>query len=208
MTLSIGSAVPTRAITLIRGEGVGGRVEKRLSFPYGRTLVVGRFFALVSLIVLIAVAVAFLPSLTVGPVAALAVILAAYFVLFAVSPLLTEHWITRSRLILRQGWYFRTVIPFSEIESIEALDEIGPLQAPLGVHRPFGQRALFVTGGRTNLVSVRLTRPRRFWQSFGLGAREIVFDVLDRTKFLEAIDERRGLFAPVQAHRADADLRN
>src|SRR6266540_1397525 len=100
MTLWIGSAVPTRAITLIRGEGVGGRVEKRLSFPYGRTLVVGRFFALVSLIVLIAVAIAFLPSLTVGPVAVLAITLAAYFVLFAVSPLLTEHWITRSRLIL------------------------------------------------------------------------------------------------------------
>src|SRR6266516_5900881 len=90
-----------------------GRVEKRLSFPYGRTLVVGRFFALVSLIVLIAVAVAFLPSLSIGPVAFLAAILAVYFVLFAVSPLLTEHWVTRSRLILRQGWYFRTVIPFS-----------------------------------------------------------------------------------------------
>ncbi len=183
-------------------------MEKRLSFPYGRTLVVGRFFALVSLIVLIAVAVAFLPSLSIAPVAFLAAILAMYFVLFAVSPLLTEHWITRSRLILRQGWYFRAVIPFSEIESIQALDEIGPLQAPLGVHRPFGRFALFVTGGRTNLVSVRLTRPRRFWQSFGLGASEIVFDVLDRTKFLEALSERRGLFAPVQAHRADADLRD
>jgi len=181
-------------------------VEKRLSFPYGRTLVVGRFFALVSLIVLISVAVAFLPSLTVGPVAVLAIILAAYFVLFAVSPLLTEHWITRSRLILRQGWYFRTVIPFSEIESIEALDEIGPLQAPLGVHRPFGQRALFVTGGRTNLVAVRLRHPRRFWQSFGLGAQEIVFDVVDRTHFLQELEERRGLFPPVEADRAGADL--
>jgi len=183
-------------------------VEKRLSFPYGRTLIVGRFFALVSLIVLIGVAIAFLPSLSVGPVAVLATVLAVYFILFAVSPLLTEHWITRSRLILRQGWYFRAVIPFSEIVSIQALDEYGPLQAPLGVHRPFGQPALFVTGGRTNLVSVRLTRPRRFWQSFGLGASEIVFDVLERTKFLEALDERRGLFAPVQADGADADLRD
>ncbi len=185
-----------------------GRVEKRLSFPYGRTLVVGRFVAFASLIVLVAVAVAFLPSLSVGPVAVLAVLLVAYFVLFAVSPLLTEHWITRSRLIVRQGWYFRAVIPFTGIETIRALDEIGPFRAPLGLHRPFGQPALFVTGGRTNLVSLRLSRPRRFWQSFGFRASEIVFDVIDRTKFLAALEERRGLFAPVEAHRADADLRD
>jgi len=183
-------------------------VEKRLSFPYGRTLVVGRFVALASLIVLMAVTVALLPSLSVVPVAVLAVVLAAYFVLFAVSPLLTEHWITRSRLILRQGWYFRAVIPFADIEAIRALDEIGPLRAPLGLRRPFGQPALFVTGARTNLVSLRLSRPRRFWQSFGFRASEIVFDVAERTKFLEALDERRGLFAPVEADRADADLRD
>ena len=181
-------------------------MEKRLSFEYGRTLMFGRFFALVSLIVLVAIAVAFLPSLSIAPVTILAVILAAYFLLFAVSPLLTEHWVTRSRLILRQGWYFRAVIPFTEIESVRTVDEIGPFQVPLGVHRPFGQPALFVTGGRTNLVAVRLRHPRRFWQSFGLGAQEIVFDVVDRTHFLQELEERRGLFPPVEADRAGADL--
>src|SRR6266508_4556139 len=102
-----------------------GRVEKRLSFPYGRTLVVGRFVALASLIVLMAVTVALLPSLSVVPVAVLAVVLAAFF----------------------------------------------------------------VPGARTNLVSLRLSRPRRFWQSFGFRACVIVSAATERTKFLEALDE-------------------
>ena len=132
--------------------------------------------------------------------------LAAYLVLFTVSPLLTEHWLTRSRLILRQGWYFRAVIPFSDIESISAADDAGRTHVPLGIHRPLGQPALFVTGGRTNLVSLRLRRPRRFWQAFGLVATEIIFDVEGRDGFLAAFEERRSSLAPVQTHGPDADL--
>jgi len=78
----------------------------------------------------------------------------------------------------------------------------------LGIHRPLGQPALFVTGGRTGLVSVRLRRPRKFWQAFGLSATEIIFDVTDREGFLAAFNERRASFPPVQADRAHAELRD
>ncbi|TMA06088.1 MAG: hypothetical protein E6J93_01985 [Methanobacteriota archaeon] len=129
-------------------------------------------------------------------------------VLFAVSPLLTQHWITRSRVILRQGWYFRAVLPFSGIEELVAADDAHTFRTPLGISRPFGQPVLFVTGGRTNLVRVRLRRPRRFWQAFGLSAAEIVFDVTDRDGFLAAFEERRRLCPPVQSDRARADFRD
>ncbi len=179
-------------------------MEKRLTFAYGRSLILSRFIVFGSLLLLVAVVGAALPKLTLEMLLLPVVLLAAYFLLFAVSPLLTDHWLTRSRLILRQGWYFRAVIPLSEMESVRAVDETGPGRAPLGIHRPLGQATLYVTGARTGLVSVRLTQPRRFWQAFGLQASDLIFDVAQPIRFLAAIDERRGLLAPVEADRADA----
>jgi hypothetical protein len=183
-------------------------VPKRLTFAYGRAQVVSRTLFLVGLIALLVIAVALTPSFPGSTIAVLGVVLAAYFLLFTISPLMTQHWVTRSRLILRQGWYFRAVIPFSEIESITAADDAARTKVPLGIHRPLGQPALFVTGGRTGLVSVRLRSPRRFWQAFGLSATEIIFDVVDREGFLAAFQERRASLSPIQADRAHADLRD
>ncbi len=194
--------------TLMRGEPRSRRVAKRLTFPYGRTHLIGRILLLIGMTALLLVGVALSPEVPWLTVAAIAAILVAYLILFTVSPLLTEHWLTRSRVILRQGWYFRAMIPFSEIESISAADDAGRTQVPLGIHRPLGQPALFVTGGRTNLVALRLRHPRRFWQAFGLFASEIIFDVGDRDGFLAAFEERRSSLPPVQADGPDADLRD
>ncbi len=180
-------------------------MEKRLTFAYGRTLVTSRILVFASLAVLAAILILFTSS-PASAVIGLTVLLAAYLVLFAVSPLLTQHWITRTRVILRQGWYFRAVIPFSGIEELRAADDAGAFRTPLGISRPFGQPVLFVTGGRTSLLRVRLRHPRRFWQAFGLSASEIVFDVTDRDGFLAAFEERRRLLPPVQSNRARADL--
>ncbi len=182
-------------------------MEKRLTFAYGRTLVTSRIFVLASLAVLAAILIT-LTSSPISAVLGLAALLAAYLVLFTLSPLLTQHWITRSRLILRQGWYFRAVLPFSVIEELQAADDAIAFRTPLGISRPFGQPVLFVTGGRTNLVRVRLQRPRRFWQAFGLSASEIVFDVTDRAGFLAAFEERRRLLPPVQTDRSRPELRD
>jgi hypothetical protein len=183
-------------------------VPKRLTFAYGRTQVVSRTLFLVGLIALLVIAVALTPDFSWITIAVFGAVLAAYFLLFTVSPLLTQHWVTRSRLILRQGWYFRAVIPFSDIESITGADDAARTRVPLGIHRPLGQPALFVTGGRTGLVSVRLRQPRRFWQAFGLSATEIIFDVIDREGFLAAFEERRASLSPVQTNRARAELRD
>ncbi|MCI4371571.1 MAG: hypothetical protein L3J78_02880 [Thermoplasmata archaeon] len=183
-------------------------MEKRLTFDYGRTLILSRLFLFVGLLVVVLATVAISPSFSVLYMALLGIVLVVYFVVFALSPLLTQHWITRSRIILRQGWYFRAVIPFAEIDRVTLAEDVGRTKVPLGIHRPFGQPALFVTGGRTNLAAIRLREPRRFWQAFGLSATEVVFDVLDPPAFLTAFEERRGLLPPVQSHRANAELRD
>ena len=179
-------------------------MEKRLTFRYGRTLIVGRLVAMTVLIVWFAFLVAVLPLAVDFWVFILAIVVGLYVLVFGTSPLLTEHWITRSRLILRQGWYFRAVIPFSDIDRVEVADHFRPLRAPLGIHRPLGQPGLFVTCARTNLVTVHLKEPRRFWQAFGFDAQEIIFDVTDRLRFLDALEERRRLFSPVKSDRPDA----
>lgn len=194
--------------TLMRRDPRSQRVAKRLTFTSGRTHLIGRILLLIGMTALLLVGVALSSEVPWLTVAAIAAVLVAYLILFTVSPLLTEHWLTRSRLILRQGWYFRAVIPFSEIESISAADDAGRTQVPLGIHRPLGQPALFVTGGRVNLVALRLRHPRRFWQAFGLFASEIIFDVEDRNGFLAAFEERRSSLPPVKADRPDAELRD
>lgn len=176
-------------------------MEKRLTFAYGRTLVLTRAAYFGVLFAVTAFLLAISPYLPLLQVALLVAVLAITAFLFAASPLLTEHWLTRSRLILRQGWYFRAIIPFSEIQYLGPAEVGGPV---LGVHRPLGQPTLYVTGGRTGLVVVRLSEPRRFWQSFGLSASEIVFDVAERDAFLRAFEERRNLLPPVEAEGADA----
>ncbi len=183
-------------------------MEKRLAFAYGRTLALSRLVLFAIAFALVGALIATAPLFPPAPAALALGLLAAAVTLFAISPLLTQHWLTRSRLILRQGWYFRIILPLSEIVSIGPADETSPLRAPLGIHRPLGQNVLYVTGGRSGLVVVRLERPRRFWSSFGLEANQIVFDVDDRERLLHAFEERRGLLPPVQPDRAHADLRD
>lgn len=183
-------------------------MEKRLAYAYGSILALTRVLIFVLAFAFVGVFVALAPSIPLLPLALFLAFLVAATLLFAISPLLTQHWLTRSRLILRQGWYFHVALPMSEIVSITPAEETTPLRVPLGIHRLLGQPTLYVTGGRSGLLLVRLSQPRRFWSSFGLSATEIIFDVADRPGFLHAFEERRGLLAPVQSDRARADLRD
>lgn len=181
-------------------------MEKRLAYSYGRALVLSRLALFALAFVFAGLLLAAALPVPVVPAALVLGLLALATVLFALSPLLTQHWLTRSRLILRQGWYFRIVLPFSDIVSLAAADDMAPIRPPLGIHRPLGQATLYVTGGRSGLVVVRLAHPRRFWSSFGLEATQIVFDLDDRAAFLRAFEERRSLLPPVEPDRAGADL--
>lgn len=179
-------------------------MERRLEFRYGRELVVRRILFAGIVGGLLGILVAVMPSPATPFVLLTVAVVAAYVVVFGVTPILTGHWLTRSRVILRQGWYFRAIVPMSDIVSLGTPEDGFLGQVPLGIHRPLVRPVLYVTGGHQGLVVLRLRRARRFWQAFGLMAREIVFDVDDRTRFLEAFEERRRLLAPVEPERADA----
>lgn len=179
-------------------------MERRLEFRYGRELVVRRILFAGIVGGLLGILVAVMPSPATPFVLLTVAVVAAYVVVFGVTPILTGHWLTRSRVILRQGWYFRAIVPMSDIVSLGTPEDGFLGQVPLGIHRPLVRPVLYVTGGRQGLVVLRLRRARRFWQAFGLMAREIVFDVDDRTRLLEAFEERRRLLSPVEPERADA----
>ena len=130
----------------------------------------------------------------------LIVLLSAFFAVYGISPMFTTHWLTRSRLILRQGIYFKCVIPLREIEKVEAYDA----EMRIGLALSWRSSILFVTSSRYELVEVKLKRPRRFWQVLGFAASRIVFNVEKRGELLSLIEERMASLAPVKADRPDA----
>ncbi len=178
---------------------------KRREFAYGHGFFLQRLLLFAAFAALFLAFLAFLIRGTPPEwLAGLAVLFTAYILVWGVSPLLTGHWLTTTRLILRQGWYFRAVFPLREIEAVEAFEG----RVPLGLRAPIGRGRLYVTGSQVGLVSIRLRTPRRFWTVLGADADEIVFDVESRERFLEAFRERQTSLAPVQAERADAHLRD
>lgn len=178
--------------------------RKRIEFPHGRGAFQQR---LVLLIALVAAILAFQGLLLPTPLVWLAVMaaaLAVYLLVVGISPLLTDHWLTSTRLILRQGWYFRAIVPLRSITSTVPFEG----KPKLGLSAPWGRRRLYVSGSKEGLVAVRLARPRRFWQVLGAEIDEIVFDVHQRERFLEAFAARKASLAPIEPERADADLRD
>src|SRR5207247_11322854 len=79
--------------TLIKWDPCSRPVPKRLTFAYGRAQVISRTFFLLGLIALLVITVAITPSFPGLTIAILGVVLAAYFLLFTVSPLITQHWV-------------------------------------------------------------------------------------------------------------------
>lgn len=168
----------------------------RQEFAYGRGFFYLRAFLL---LVLFTFALLFLALGTVTPsswIAVIAALLVAYLFIVGLTPLLTKHVLLRSRLILRQGWYFRSIVPLEDAEAIGPWDG----EAKYGL-RITTRRVLYVVGSPHNLVSLRLRTPRRFPQVFFLKAREIVFDVDDRERFLAAVAARQTEATPLPARK-------
>ncbi len=170
-------------------------MEPRRTFRYGHSFFFLRALLLTALFVLVLLFLALLTSTPGSWLALLAAVLAVYLLVYGFSPLLTTHTLLRSRVILRQGWYFRCIIAFEDAE------EIGPWEgAPSqGLRVSLARRQLFVVGAPVQLVSIRLKTPRRFAQVLFASAAEIVFDVDDREAFLAAVEERKAEGTPLPA---------
>jgi hypothetical protein len=103
------------------------------------------------------------------------------------SPILTNHALTENDLVLRQGWYFRSIIPRDEILSINVLEK-GPRRT--GVFFDFRGTSLYVTTQRHNLIRLTLNHPRRFNWALWKKTDQIVFDSLDQRMFLKAMEAK------------------
>ena len=178
--------------------------RKRMEFPYGHGFFLQRLLLFTILVVFALVVLAFQLAAPAAWVGALGIALGVFVWVWGITPLFTNHWLTTTRLILRQGWYFRAAFPLREIESLEKFTG----DVPLGLRARIGKRRLYVTGSRVGLLSIKLRTPRRFWAVLWAQADEIVFDVDSPDAFLEGFGGRKSSLAPVQAERADPYLRD
>jgi hypothetical protein len=127
-------------------------------------------------------------------------LLGVYVVISSISPFLTSHTLTPEKLVLRQGWYFKTTIDLEDIESVEITDE----PSKVGVKFSIVYRKVYVTGSRYGLVKINLKEPMRFAMVMGKMAEEVIIDVEDRLRFVEIMNgfiQRRDapiLASPIQ----------
>jgi len=177
---------------------------RRLEFDYGHSAFLQRALLLLGVWIVATVLLASAAGLAVPWIVVVSATIGAYALVFGFSPLLTRHWLTRSRLILRQGWYFRAILPLRDLRSIAAYEG----DPKIGLRGDITRRTVFVTGSKVGLVAVELRTPRRFWQVLFTTADRVVFDVDGRDRFLGEAAARSASLAPIQADRPDADLRD
>jgi len=167
--------------------------DKRQEFEYSKTIFVQK--VLLEVVILLMILLLFGTQLPV-PLPWLALIillLLIHILIFGISPLFTNHWLTRTRLILRQGWYFKAIIPISNIECIDITDEKGKLGAKFSLLN----RTVYVTSSKFDLLSLKLKEAMRFPFVLGIKSKEVVFNVEDKDKFLSLLKERMESLSPI-----------
>ena len=183
--------------SLIRTRPGSRAVDGPRTFRYGRAFFYQRAVLLAALFAVLLAFLSFQTSTPAAWLSLIAAILFTYLVVVGLTPLLTHHTLTRSRILLRQGWYFRAVIPLADAESIGPWDR----EPKYGLRLSLSQNTLYVVGSAHSLVSVRLREPKRFPLVLFLKAREVVFDVDDRDAFLAAVEGRMAAPSPLPAHK-------
>jgi len=125
----------------------------------------------------------------------LVALLVGMLLIFGISPLFTNHWLTRTRLILRRGFYFRSIIPIKDIEKVEVYEG----EPRIGLSLSTRSSILFLTSGRFDLLEIRLRKPKIYPQMLGLRARRIVINVDNGEMMLESLRSKIDLLAPVES---------
>ncbi len=123
-----------------------------------------------------------------APVLWLSMFFALFFLfllVFGISPLLTNHRMTKRRLIIRQGWYFKIVIPVKNIEDVVRLET-----GKLGLKGAIGQPILYVTSSDHNLISIILRDPMKLTYILGRKVENVVLNVENEERFIRELTER------------------
>ncbi|MFQ6128781.1 MAG: hypothetical protein ACE5QW_07770 [Thermoplasmata archaeon] len=178
------------------------RSPTRQDFTYPKAFLFLRLALLLMVVVALLMLTSFFSLFGLWPIFFFSILL-IYLVIVGVSPLLTNHWVTLTRLVLRQGLYFKVSIPYTDIESIETTNEA----AKYGVRSSWLKEKVYIATSQRGLVSIRLRNPIRFFLILGKSARELIVSVNEHEKFVDAVRERMELLPPVESNRAYAKLR-
>ena len=114
-------------------------------------------------------------------------VISVLVLVLGLSPFLTDHFIEDDVLVLRQGWYFKAMIPLSDISEVLEVEK-GPLRT--GVFFDIRGSSLYVTTQRTRLILLQLKQPRRFGYALGKKADKVHFDTLEHRKALALLQSR------------------
>jgi|ADurb_Cas_02_Slu_FD_contig_31_2766845_length_1335_multi_7_in_0_out_0_2 membrane protein YdbS with pleckstrin-like domain len=105
-----------------------------------------------------------------------------------VSPLLTPHEVTEGRIILRQGWHHRLVVPVARVKRLERLDRI---EAKEGVLMDAFNRTLVMTDGKANGLRLELKEAVRVPSALWKKVDAVIFDVDEPDRFIAEVDKAR-----------------
>jgi hypothetical protein len=113
-------------------------------------------------------------------------VIAAFFIVVGVSPILTKHEVNSSEIVLRQGWHFSIRIPSENVKAVNFIDE-APKDRSLFISQTRG--ILNITASKSGLISLKLRRPQRFASVFWRKADQVILDVVDREGFRQAFEK-------------------
>ena len=116
------------------------------------------------------------------------VIIAVLFIfillVFGISPLITKHQIVEGKIILRQGLYFKAVVPLENVKCIGFTD----INAKIGIKFSLTKPILYITTSKIGLISIKLKGQRRFGYAWWKRADEIIFNVDDPKRFIKLVE--------------------
>lgn len=173
----------------------------RQEFAYSKGFFLMRAVLVIMIVGILIMLMSYFSFLSVWSVITLAALL-LYLIIVGISPLFTNHWVTLTRLVLRQGLYFKLSIPYVDIESVSATNEL----AKYGVRSSWLKDKVFIASSQRGLVSIRLKSPLRLLLVLGKSVREIVVSVNEPEMFIGAIREKMQLLAPVDTNGSYAEF--
>ncbi len=121
------------------------------------------------------VLLAFLPEERLLFIVVMGLILAITVLVIGVSPLLTSHEVYDGKIVIRQGWHSKLVVPLDRIEAKE------------GVLLDAFNRTLVMTDSKANGIRLEMREAQRVPAVFWKKVDVVIFDVTDPDRFVAEV---------------------
>ncbi|HSA36056.1 MAG TPA: hypothetical protein P5202_05755 [Methanomassiliicoccales archaeon] len=127
---------------------------------------------------------AFLPHERLLFVVVMGALLVITVLVIGVSPLLTMHEVIDGKIVLRQGWHSKVVIPLDQVKRLQRLERI---EVKEGVLLDAFNRTLVMTDSKVNGIRLEMKGavrvPAAFWKKVDV----VIFDVSDPDRFVAEV---------------------